>query len=56
MTRKPGDPTPEPPGGRAAERLKQFEDARGEDINPPIAPKKRETVKSPKASERQKKR
>ena len=31
MTRKPGaDPDePEPPGGRAAERLRQFERARG---------------------------
>jgi hypothetical protein len=28
MTRRPGDRTPEPPGGRAAERLRMFEDAR----------------------------
>jgi len=28
MTRRPGDKTPEPPGGRAAERLRMFEDAR----------------------------
>jgi hypothetical protein len=28
MTKRPGDNTPEPPGGRAAERLKMFEDAR----------------------------
>jgi hypothetical protein len=26
--KRPGDNTPDPPGGRAAERLKQFEDAR----------------------------
>ena len=28
MTRRPGDKTPPPPGGRAAERLRQFEQAR----------------------------
>ena len=28
MVRRPGDKTPEPPGGRAAERLRMFEDAR----------------------------
>jgi hypothetical protein len=28
MARCPGDKTPEPPGGRAAERLRMFEDAR----------------------------
>ena len=28
MTKRPDDPTPEPPGGRASERLKQFEQAR----------------------------
>jgi hypothetical protein len=28
MTRRPGDKTPEPPGGRAAERLRMFEEAR----------------------------
>ncbi len=28
MTRRPNDPTKEPPGGRALERLRQFEDAR----------------------------
>ena len=26
--KRPGDPTPEPPGGRAAERLRLFEGAR----------------------------
>lgn len=26
--RRPGDSTPDPPGGRAAERLRMFEDAR----------------------------
>lgn len=29
MTRRPGDAAPEPPGGRAAERLRMFEQARG---------------------------
>jgi hypothetical protein len=28
MTRRTGDKTPEPPGGRAAERLRMFEEAR----------------------------
>jgi hypothetical protein len=28
MTKRRGDKTPEPPGGRAAERLRMFEDAR----------------------------
>ena len=26
--KKPGDKSPDPPGGRAAERLRQFEEAR----------------------------
>ena len=28
MTRRPSDKTPEPPGGRAAERLRMFEESR----------------------------
>lgn len=28
MIRRPGDTTPPPPGGRAAERLRMFEEAR----------------------------
>ncbi len=28
MTRRPGDRTPDPPGGRAAERLRMVEEAR----------------------------
>jgi hypothetical protein len=28
MVRRPGDKKPEPPGGRAAERLRMFQDAR----------------------------
>jgi hypothetical protein len=31
MVRRPGDKTPEPPGGRAAERLRMFEQARRPD-------------------------
>lgn len=29
MVRRPGDKTPDPPGGRAADRLQMFEQARG---------------------------
>jgi hypothetical protein len=29
MVRRPGDTTPDPPGGRAAERLRMYEEARG---------------------------
>jgi len=41
--KKPGDETPDPPGGRAAERLREFLDQRlppgasPEDLNPEIA-------------------
>jgi hypothetical protein len=36
MTRKPGDHEPEPPGGRAAERLREFLKERfGEGTGPP---------------------
>jgi len=34
MVKRPGDTTPETPGGRAAERLRMFEEAR----RPPAAP------------------
>jgi hypothetical protein len=38
MTRKPDDPNPEPPGGRAAERLREFLEKRlPEDALPPAA-------------------
>ena len=33
--RRPGDRTPEPPGGRAAARLRQFEDSRRPPVNDP---------------------
>jgi hypothetical protein len=47
MTRRPGDKTPEPPGGRAAERLRMFEDARKpSDVSP--AKKKRKSAKTNK--------
>ena len=39
MIRRPGDKTPEPPGGRAAERLRMFEEAR----RPPRPPRKKTT-------------
>lgn len=29
MIRRPSDTTPDPPGGRAADRLRMFEEARG---------------------------
>ncbi len=44
MVRRRGDKTPEPPGGRAAERLRMFEDAR----RPKEAPrKKKKSAKDP---------
>jgi hypothetical protein len=51
MTRRPDDQTPEPPGGRAAERLRMFEDARRpkEDIE---AAEKRRTRARPKRAKR----
>ena len=35
MTRRPGDTEPEPPGGRAAERLREFIDQRFPGGSPP---------------------
>jgi hypothetical protein len=40
MIRRPGDKTPEPPGGRAAERLRMFEQARRGDVSQERAKKK----------------
>jgi len=40
MVRRPGDKTPEPPGGRAAERLRMFELARGRAETTPDQPSK----------------
>jgi hypothetical protein len=34
MIRRRGDKTPDPPGGRAAERLRMFELARRPDVTP----------------------
>src|SRR5258705_5546035 len=42
MIRRPGDRTPEPPGGRAAERLRMFEQAR----SPSDVSQKRKSKKS----------
>jgi hypothetical protein len=44
MTKRPGDKTPDPPGGRAAERLRMFEDAR----RPTAVPPKRKKGAPPK--------
>jgi len=41
MVRRPGDRTPEPPGGRAAERRRMFEQARRPDV--PQVPNKKPT-------------
>jgi hypothetical protein len=38
MTRRPGDRTPEPRGGRAAERLREFLDQRYPEGLPPEGP------------------
>jgi len=47
MTKRPGDKTPEPAGGRAAERLQMFEDARQpSDVSP--VKKKRKSAKTKK--------
>jgi hypothetical protein len=49
MTKRPGDTKPDPPGGRALERLRMFEEAR--------APKKAPKAKAPpKLSARKKRR
>jgi hypothetical protein len=36
MTKRPGDPTPDPPGGRAMERLHMFEYARRPTVDLPV--------------------
>jgi hypothetical protein len=43
MTKRRGDTTPEPPGGRAAERLKMFESARAPtpELPPGVPPVKK---------------
>jgi hypothetical protein len=47
MVRRPGDKTPEPPGGRAAERLRMFEEARRpKEVS--STQKKRKSAKDPK--------
>jgi hypothetical protein len=45
MIRRPGDKTPEPPGGRAAERLRMFEQARRPDVSHPPSRKKKPTTR-----------
>ena len=36
MVKRRDDKTPEPPGGRASERLRMFEQARRPTVSPPI--------------------
>jgi hypothetical protein len=53
MTRKKDDPLPEPEGGRAAERLRQFEKARSQPSEKPTQadetePPQRQRQKPPK--------
>ena len=55
MTRRPGDRTPESPGGRAAERLRMFEDAR-RPKNVSRGQKKRKSTKDAKKNAPVKKR
>jgi hypothetical protein len=45
MTKRPNDNTPPPPGGRAAERLREFEAARG------ITPLEPTTQETPEAAQ-----
>ena len=55
MTKRPGDKTPEPPGGRAAERLRMFEEARWpKDVS--RGRKKRKSAKEAKKKDAPKKR
>ncbi|HMB35343.1 MAG TPA: hypothetical protein VKV41_14975 [Methylomirabilota bacterium] len=49
MTRCPGDKTPEPPGGRAAERLRMFEEARRPKT---VAPKRKKGTPSKDAGKK----
>ena len=52
MTRRPGDTTPEPPGGRAAERLRMFEDARG--VKEVVTDQKKKKKRTKEVSSKQK--
>jgi hypothetical protein len=51
MTKRPGDKTPQPPGGRAAERLRMFEEARQPD-DLSLVKKKRKPAKTTKNNAR----
>ena len=48
MTKRPGDKTAEPPGGRAAERLRMFEEARRGKKKVSRVPKKKRAAKNAK--------
>ena len=54
MVRRPGDKTPEPPGGRAAERLRMFELARGRAETTPDQPDKPNKKKKPRKGTKRK--
>ena len=45
MPRRPGDMEPEPPGGRAAERLREFTEQRFPGETPELLPSDAETAK-----------
>lgn len=51
MTKRPGDKTAEPPGGRAAERLRMFEEARRGKKKVSRAPKKKKKRAAKNAKE-----
>jgi hypothetical protein len=58
MTKRPDDGTPEPPGGRAAQRLQMFEEARAPKggSKPDVPTGKQKPVAGPKPTARRKKR
>jgi hypothetical protein len=55
MTRRPGDPNPDPPGGRAAKRLEMFEQARAPKSSPQKPPTTASRSRAPKPSAARKK-
>jgi hypothetical protein len=46
MTKRPDDPKPDPPGGRALERLRMFEESRALKPAQKNAPKAKAPIKS----------
>jgi hypothetical protein len=49
MIRRPGDKTAEPPGGRAAERLRMFEQARRGNVSQEHVKKKKVIKRKPRS-------